>query len=399
MLRNNDYITNIDKEICRQIKIWRGFMMQVPVNEPNLNGNEKKYLDECIDSGWISFEGPFVKRFENEMAQYIGRKYSVSVTSGTAALETAVLALKLGNGDEVILPTFTIISCIAPIIRAGAVPVLVDSDSDTFNMDASEVEKKITSRTKAIMVVHIYGLPVDMDPILKIAEKYNLKIIEDAAEMHGQEYRGKKCGSFGDISIFSFYPNKHVTCGEGGMVLTDDEELAERCKSIRNLFFSPKRYVHEELGYNFRMTNMQAAIGCAQLEKIDETIDKKRKIGKIYNGLLKDIDGIKLPIDKTDYAENIYWVYGIVLNDEIKIEAEYVMQELRKVGISTRSFFWCMHEQPVFRREGLFKGESYPRAEKIARRGFYLPSGLTLTEEQQIYVADNLREIIKGKIS
>ncbi len=252
--------------------------MQVPVNEPCLIGNEKKYLDDCIDSGWISFEGPFVKKFENGMSAFVGRKFGISVTSGTAALETAVMALRIGKGDEVIVPTFTIISCISPIIRAGAVPVLVDSDERTFNMNVSEIEKRITSRTKAIMVVHIYGLPVDMDPVLRVAQKYNLRIIEDAAEMLGQEYKGKKCGSFGDISIFSFYPNKHVTCGEGGMVLTDDEQLANRCKDIRNLFFGPRRYVHEELGYNFRMTNMQAAIGCAQLERINDTIRKKDKL-------------------------------------------------------------------------------------------------------------------------
>lgn len=368
--------------------------MQVPVNEPCLTGNEKKYLDECIDSGWISFEGPFVKRFEDNMATYIGRQYAVSVTSGTAALETAVMALKLGKGDEVILPTFTIISCIAPIIRAGATPVLVDADSKTFNMKASDIEKKITPRTKAIMVVHIYGLPVDMDPIISIAQKHNLRIIEDAAEMHGQEYKGKKCGNFGDISIFSFYPNKHVTSGEGGMVLTDDEELADRCRSIRNLFFGSKRYVHEELGYNFRMTNIQAAIGCAQLEKIDETIIKKRKIGRVYNELLKDVKGIQLPIDKTDYAENIYWVYGIVLSDDIPVEADQVMKDLRAEGVGTRSFFWCMHEQPVFTKERRFEGEKYPVAEKIARRGFYIPSGLTLTEEQQIYVSDCLKKLL-----
>lgn len=371
-------------------------MRQVPVNEPELGGNEKKYLEECIDTGWISFEGPFVKRFEEGMAKLAGRTYGVSVSNGSAALEAAVMALELGEGDEVILPAFTIISCAAPIVRAGAVPVLVDADPATFNMRAGEIEQKITPRTKAIMVVHIYGLPCDMDPILKIAEEHHLAIIEDAAEMHGQTYKGRPCGSFGDVSCFSFYPNKHITCGEGGMVLTDDEALAERLKLVRNLFFSPKkRYVHEELGYNLRMTNLQAAVGCAQLERIEETVKKKRKIGQLYNEMFRDVEGLQLPLVSTDYAENIYWVYGMVLTDDVPIDAEEMMKLLRAEGIGSRGFFWPMHEQPVFQKMGLFAGEHYPVAERLARRGFYVPSGLTITEDDQAYVAETVKKILR----
>ena len=370
-------------------------MRQIYVNEPQFEGNEKKYLNECIDSGWISYEGPFVKRFENGMANIVGRKYGISVSSGSAALETAIIALELEEGDEVILPTFTIISCVAPIIRAGAKPVLVDSDPVTWNMDVTAIEEKITKRTKAIMVVHIYGLPVDMNPVIDLAKKYNLKIIEDAAEAHGQTYYNKQCGSFGDISVFSFYPNKNITTGEGGMLLTDDEYFAERAKNVRNLFFSKKRYLHEELGYNFRMTNLQAAIGCAQMEYLEKTVEKKRHIGRKYTELLKDIDCLQLPLQNTNYADNIYWVYGIVLEDTIEKDADEIRCCLGEMGIATRGFFWGMHEQPVFKKLRLFENEIYPVAERLSRRGLYLPSGVGLKDDQIEYVVDKLKKVLK----
>lgn len=370
-------------------------MQRVFVNEPKLDGNERKYLNECIDSGWISFEGPFVKRFEEGMAQLTNRKYGIAVSNGSVALDTAVMALNLGQNDEVIMPTFTIISCVAAVVRVGAKPVLVDADPYTWNMKVEDIEAKITEKTKVIMVVHIYGLPVDMNAILALAKKYNLYIIEDAAEMHGQTYNGQPCGTFGDISTFSFYPNKHITCGEGGMLVTNNVELAERCKSVRNLFFQQgKRYVHEELGYNFRMTNLQAAVGCAQLERIKETVEKKRHIGNLYNKLLKDIEEFQLPLEKVEYAENIYWVYGIVLADSVKVDVDFMMRRLAEEGVGTRGFFWCMHEQPIFQKMNLFINESYPNAERLARRGFYIPSGLTLTDEQQMYVVEKLKKVL-----
>ena len=255
----------------------------IPVNEPVLGQEEKELLCECINSGWISSEGPFVKQFENSMASRLGRKYGVAVCNGSAALDAAVAALELEPGDEVILPALTIISCAAAVLRAGAVPVLVDCDCHTWNMDVDQIEARITARTKAIMAVHLYGLPVDMDPVLKLADKHGLKIIEDAAEAIGQDYRGRPCGSFGDLSILSFYPNKHVTTGEGGMVLTDDGALADRCRALRNLCFQPqKRFVHEELGWNFRMSNLQAALGIAQLGRLDQSVRKKRQMGRRY---------------------------------------------------------------------------------------------------------------------
>ncbi len=367
----------------------------IPVNEPLLDGNEKKYLNECIDTGWISSEGPFIKRFEEGLASRVGRKYAVAVSNGTVAIDAAVTALGIGRDDEVIMPAFTIISCITQIIRLGAKPVLVDSDPLTWNMDVSQIERRITSRTKAIMIVHIYGLPVYVDPVLALARKYNLKVIEDAAEMHGQTYKGRPCGSFGDISTFSFYPNKHITTGEGGMIVTDDEALFKKCQGLRNLCFQPqRRFVHEDLGWNMRMTNLQAALGVAQLEKLDQTIVRKRDMGRRYTALFSDLQKyVLLPLDKTAYAENIYWVYGMVLKDTVPFEAEIVMKKLGELGIGTRPFFYPMHQQPVFKKMGLFMGESYPVAERLAARGFYIPSGLALTERQIRDVAEKVKRM------
>ena len=376
----------------------------IPVNEPLLNGNEKKYLNECIDTGWISSEGPFVKRFEEQLAVSVGRCHGIAVCNGTTALELAVAALALEPGDQIIMPAFTIISCAAAIVRCGCVPVLVDSDPLTWNMDVgelrakleNEIGKKNNRKLKAIMVVHIYGLPVDMDPVLELAQRYGLKIIEDAAEMHGQTYRGRPCGSFGDLSTFSFYPNKHITTGEGGMVLTDDDLLVERCRSLRNLCFqSQKRFVHEELGYNFRMTNLQAALGVAQLERLDEFVARKRRMGKRYTELLLKVKGLELMPARTEYADNIYWVYGMVLKDDVPFDAEEAMRRLGQKGIGTRPFFWPMHEQPVFLKMGLFAGERYPVAERLARRGFYVPSGMALTDGQMEEVADEVKNLLR----
>lgn len=367
----------------------------IPVNEPLLNGNEKKYLCECIDTGWISSEGPFVKKFEQKMSTLVHRKYGIAVSNGTAALEVAVRALGIGEGDEVIMPAFTIISCAMAVTKAGAVPVLIDSDLYTWNMNVNEIEAKITKKTRAIMIVHLYGLPADVDKILVLAKKYNLKVIEDAAEMHGQTYNGTPCGSFGDISTFSFYPNKHITTGEGGMVVTDDEQIAERCKFLRNLCFRKDvRYIHDEISDNYRFTNLQAAVGLAQLERLDEFIEKKRQMGRYYTERLQNIKGLILPIDKTDYAENIYWVYGILLDHDIQADNRTVQKLLGEEGIGSRTFFWSIHEQPVYQKQGLFVNEMYPNAEYLARKGFYIPSGLALTKAQMEKVADIVIKVI-----
>jgi perosamine synthetase len=244
------------------------------------------------------------------------------------------------------------------------------------------------------MAVHIYGLPVDMDPVLALAQKHKLHVIEDAAEMIGQTYRGRPCGSLGHISTFSFYPNKHVTTGEGGMIVTDDDALAERCRGLRNLSMkAPRRFVHDELGWNFRMTNMQAALGLAQLERLDEFVPRKRHIFDRYTALLSDIPSLQLPVASTEFATNINWVYGVVIRDDVAFDADEAMKMLAARNVGTRPFFWPMHEQPVYQRMGLFKGESHPNAERIARRGFYLPSGLALTDEQIGEVSRAVHEV------
>lgn len=363
----------------------------IPVNTPLLNGNEKKYLNECIDTGWISSEGPFVQLLEQQLSAKVGRRHGVAVCNGTVALELAVKTLDLGVGDEVIMPTFTIISCALAVIRSGATPVLVDCDPITWNMNVSHIEAKITPRTRAIMIVHIYGLPVDMAPILALAKHHNLKIIEDAAEMLGQDYRGQPCGSFGDISVFSFYPNKLVTTGEGGMVVMNDDALAERARLLRNLAFIPKqRYLHDEMGWNFRMSNLQAAVGLAQFERWDESLKKKREIGNYYNSQFNNLPNAQLPLAKTEYAENVYWVYGMVLKDS-EVLASEMISRLHQIGVGCRAFFYPMHMQPVFTSQGWFEGETYPVSEMLAEKGFYIPSGLALTSEQMDIVAQKVK--------
>ena len=375
--------------------------MKIPVNEPLLSGNESKYLAECISTGWISSEGPFVGKLEEGMAAVAGQRHGVAVMNGSVALEVAIAALRIGPGDEVILPAFTIISCAAAIVRAGATPVVVDSDPVTWNLDPAKLGAVITPRTKAIMVVHIYGLPVDMDPVIQVARERGLKIIEDSAEQIGQVYHSRSgetrmIGSFGDVATFSFYPNKHITTGEGGMVLTNDDALAERCRALRNLCFGRKqRFVHEELGWNYRMSNLQAAVGVAQMEVLDRTLEKKRLIGAWYNEFLEGVKEVELPESRTLYAENIYWVYGIVLKDEVPFDAEEAMSRLASAGIGTRPFFWPMHEQPVLRKMGFFRDVTCPVAERLARRGFYLPSGVALTRDQAKQSAAAVRALFE----
>lgn len=368
----------------------------IPVNEPLLAGNEKRYLQECIDTGWISSEGAFVERLESGVAEALGRKYGIAVCNGTAALDVAVAALGLGPGDEVILPSFTIISCAAAIVRAGATPVVVDSDPVTWNMDVRQVEAKITSRTAAVMPVHIYGLPVDMAPLEDLCREKGLAIIEDTAEAIGLRYGNRMCGSFGQVSTLSFYPNKHITTGEGGMVLTDDAGIAQRCRSLRNLCFGESnRFEHHQLGWNYRMSNLQAAVGVAQLERLEQHLARKREIGSYYNAAFAGLPGVQLPCDSVDHSDNCYWIYGMVLEREHPLDRDTVMRRLAEEGIGSRPYFWPMHEQPVFREMGFFVHGEYPVAEHIGRRGFYIPSGLSLDDDQLKRVGETVRSVLE----
>ena len=367
----------------------------IPVNEPVIGARERELVLQCLDTGWISSDGPFIAQFEERFAAAVGRKHAIAVMNGSAALDAAVGALNLQPGDEVILPTFTIISCLTAILRAGAIPVAVDCDPDTWNCTPNAIIAAVTNKTRAIMVVHIYGLPTDMDPILTFAAERGIAVIEDAAEAHGLTYKGRPCGSFGDVSTFSFYPNKHITTGEGGMILTDDDTIAQKCRSLRNLGFNPeRRFVHEELGWNLRMTNLQAALGLGQMERLDQNIVKKRAMGRRYRELLRDDNRLQLPLERTIGGDNVYWVFGLVLSDAITFDARAMMGRLAAKQIGTRPFFWPMHEQPVLRRMGLFEGVKCPVAERIARRGFYVPSGLALTEAQMVTVAEAVKEAL-----
>jgi len=375
----------------------------IPVNEPLIGARETEYVIECLNTGWISSEGRFIREFEEQWAAYCGMCYGIAVSNGTTALQVAVACLDLQPGDEVIMPTFTIISCAQAVTYNGGVPVLVDADPRTWCMDVSQVEAKITSRTRAIMPVHIYGHPVDMDPLLTLAEKYTLVIVEDAAEAHGAEYLAgrngrnstwKRCGGMGHISIFSFYANKLITTGEGGMILTNDDLYAEKARRLRNLCFRPeRRFYHTELGYNFRLTNLQAALGLAQLERFAQIVAKKRWMGQAYTERLREISRLQLPVEES-WARQVYWMYGLVLSEETGSDAVEFARRLKQLGVDTRPFFLGMHEQPVFMEKGLVRNERYPVAERLARQGLYLPSGLALTEAQLSQVCDAVREIL-----
>jgi len=367
----------------------------IPVNEPKFGPREKELLNQCIDSGWVSSDGPFIKQFEDAFAAFVGVKHGVAVCNGTAAIEAALFALDVKSGDEIIMPTFTIISCAVAALRLGAKPVLVDSEPETWTMDVSAVESKITPRTKVIMPVHIYGHPVDMDPLLDIARRHRITIMEDAAEVHGAEYKGRKCGSMGDVASWSFYANKIVTTGEGGMVTTNDDRAAEKARSFRNLCFRPeKRFYHTEIGYNFRMTNMQAALGVAQTERIEESVRLKRHLGEYYRAKLAQIPGIRFAPEKP-WAKSVYWMYAVEVDPQTGWTAETLMKKLGERGIGTRPFFMGLHMQPAFHDLGLFVGESYPRAEQAYKQGFYLPSGMALTEGQIDIVCAELAAIMK----
>lgn len=366
----------------------------IPVNEPLIGEQEKKYVMECLETGWISSEGHFIREFEEKWAEYCGMKFGIAVSNGTVALEIAVASLNLQPGDEVILPSFTIISCAQAVTNNQGVPVLVDCDPETWCMDVSQVEAKITSKTKAIMPVHIYGHPVDMDPLRELAQKHGLVIIEDAAEAHGGEYKGHKCGGLGDLSCFSFYANKIITTGEGGMVLTNDEAQAERLRSLRNLCFrNERRFYHTELGNNYRLTNIQAAIGVAQIDRMEQSIQHKRWMASAYAEQLGNIKGLSLPGERL-WAKNVYWMYGVVLDPGFGIDATEFARLLSEQGVMTRPFFLGMHEQPVFHKMGLFIDEHYPVTEHIARQGLYLPSGMKLTESQINQVCHTVKKIL-----
>ncbi len=356
----------------------------IPVCTPLLGGKELEYVSDCIKTNWISSRGRYVQEFENRFSNYCGCKFGITTTSGTTSLHLALASIGLKEGDEVIVPAFTMISSVLPIVYCRAKPVLVDSNEDTWCMDVNQIEDKVSDKTRAILPVHVYGHPCDMDSILEIAEKHDLYVIEDAAEAHGAEYKGEKAGGIGDIGCFSFYANKIITSGEGGMLVTNNEEIARRAMSLKNLSFDEGKgrvYVHSEIGYNYRMTNLQAAVGLAQFERIDELVEMRRKNAHYYKELLKNVRGIRLPTEQ-EWAKSIYWMFSILIEPEFILTREKLIGELEKQGVETRPFFVPMNDQPVFKNIGLFKGEVYPIAEELSRKGMHLPSSSGLRKEE-----------------
>jgi perosamine synthetase len=363
----------------------------IPVNQPLLGNLERKFVCDALESGWISGSGPYVDRFEKQWAAYCGRQHGIAVSSGTAALDTAFHALNLPPGSEIIMPTFTIISCAQAAVAHRLTPVYIDADPRTWCMDTTQIEAAITPKTRAIMMVHIYGHPVDGNEVRRLADRYNLKIIEDAAEAHGATCRGRRCGSFGDISVFSFYANKLITTGEGGMVLCDDKDLAATCRSYGNLYFGrDTRFSHEKLGQNYRFNNLLAALGCAQLQRLDQFLARKAEMARFYHRELSAISDLQLPLQEP-WATNVYWVYGIVPGDSYPFDARDLSTRLRQHDVETRPFFLGMHEQPVFRTINPLPRGAFPVAERLSRRGLYLPSGLGTERRQMQQVVKALK--------
>ena len=370
-------------------------MKNIPVCEPFLNGNEVKYVKDCIETGWISSSGKYVQAFEEKFAQYCDCKYGVAVCNGTVSLHLALCALGIGKGDEVIIPDFTMIASAFAVCYTGAIPVFVDADKDTWNIDANKIEAKITSKTKAIMPVHIFGNPCNMDKITEIAGKYNLYIIEDAAEAHGAEYNNKKAGSFSDIASFSFFANKNLTTGEGGMVVMKNREYYDKCRYLKNMSFpinGPRIYEHNDIGFNYRMSNIHAAIGLAQTEKADEYRQMRIKNHNLYKELLKDTEGIIFQKDE-DNSINVGWMNAILIEPKIYGHTkEELISHLKDNGIDTRLLFTGMHKQKSLIDFGCdCKGE-YPVTDNLTKNGFYLPSASNLDKNDIAYICNLIRE-------
>jgi perosamine synthetase len=372
----------------------------IPVNEPLIASHAKKYVIDCLDSGWISSSGTYLEKFEEAFASYLGVRYATTTTNGTTALHLALAALRLGPGDEIIIPDLTIVSCGLAALYVGATPVVADVDPVLGTIDPAGIERAITKRTRAIMVVHLWGHPANMDPILEIAKRHHLAVVEDAAEAHGAMYlsaqagKGKRVGGIGDIGCFSFYGNKIVTTGEGGMVVTNNTKLYERAKLLKNLAHSPqRRFYHEEVGFNFRMTNLQAALGLAQLEEIDRYIRIKQHMAHAYQTQLSSISSLILP-SEASWATSVWWMYAVLVSKTSPLNRDTVRAKLKEAGIDTRDYFIPLHRQPVFTKLGLFKGASCPVSDDLSRRGFYLPSGLAITDKQIRTVTTTLKRLL-----
>jgi perosamine synthetase len=367
-------------------------MDRISIAAPVFNGNEKKYLNECIDTGWVSANGRFIKEFEKKFAEYCGCKYAIACCNGTVTLHVILAALGIGPGDEVIMPTLTYIATANAVKYCGGTPVFVDSEKGTFNMDPKKIEEKITEKTKVIMPVHLYGLPADMDPIVEIAKKHNLVVVEDAAEAHGAEYKGKRVGAIGKVGSFSFFGNKIITCGEGGMIVTDDKELYDKMVLLKAQGVSPeKRYWHNMVAYNYRMTNMQAAVGLGQLERIDWHLGQRKRIAELYKKYLKGFEEYMVLQEEPAGCKSVYWMSNVILQPKVKKQRDQVMAEMEARNIEMRPVFYPMHIMPPYYDETV----NCPVAEEVSARGISLPSHALLTEDDIKYICESMKEIVK----
>ena len=369
----------------------------IPVNEPLITKSDASSVNKAIKSGWISSEGANIKKFEDKFSKFVGHTYSVAVSSGTAALDIAVKTLNLNKRAEVIIPNFTIISNALAVIKLGLKVKFVDCDIHDWNMNLKKIENAITKNTKAIIATHIYNFPLRMDKLKKICKKKKILIIEDAAEVLGQKLFKKNCGSFGDISIFSFYANKQITTGEGGMLTTNNKKFYEKMKSLRNLSFGVKnRFNHDDIGWNYRMTNIQATLGLSQLSRIKSIVKTRHQVGLRYFNRLSKNKNIFIPEPEKNYAKNIYWVIGVlIINKTLKLDANKVIYKLQKIGIGSRPFFWPMHKQKIFKYLNIDKSNKFKNSEYISKYGFYLPSSLSLKNHEIDYICDKINSIIK----
>ena len=356
----------------------------IPVYQPTLDGNEARYVMECISSTWISSRGPFVEKFESSFSSEIGAKYATTVSNGTVALHLALIALGIGPGDEVIVPSLTYIASVNTIVHAGAQPVFAEVSADTWQVDPESVERNITAKTKALMIVHLYGQASDMDPLLDIARRHRLMIIEDCAEAIGTRYKGRHVGTFGDIATFSFFGNKTITTGEGGMVVTSDRTLMGRCKHLKGQGLAAHReYWHDAIGYNYRMTNVAAAIGLAQLERMAQFIKRKREIASLY---ISNLVGLPLQFQQEQCETfHSYWMFSVLLPEDE--DRDRFRQCLAEAGIETRPLFYPVHTMPMYSQKFL----RLPVSEGIAWRGVNLPSWPGLSDEQVLIVCSTIR--------
>ena len=368
----------------------------IPVSEPFLRATEREFLMDAFDSGWISASGPYNKKLEDEFSKFCGVNYGSTVSNGTVAIHLAVRALELQKGDEVIVPNFNGIYGVYALMYEGVIPIPVDAEFDTWNINPELIEEKITNKTKAIMVVHLYGHPCDMDRIQEIADKYNLPIIEDAAEAHGAEYKSRKAGSLGDISTFSMYANKIMTSGEGGLVLTNNKKYYEKIEYLKNQCFSlngPRNFIHDDLGYNYRYTNLQAAIAYAQFLQLGDLNKKRIEVNKKYRKALNGIKGLTFQVNK-DYAKNVFWMSSILIDKEIiGFSRNQLEEHLLKNNIQTRRLFVGMHRQPVLKKYGININDEFPISDHISNSGLYLPSSPQLSNEDVLMISSLIKEL------